>query len=290
MNVKIAIALATLASGFSTLNAQAHNHLNCHAYAKAVIAQVKKNIGLGCGFSGPVWSSDYNFHFNWCNQNTTQIHHLGEQENIRKGQMQQCLAKVKLKDQNHRAKEKACLKYAKKAVKLDAEIRDTCQSNSAWPKDLKTHVQYCMGKGGADKVYIDNVKRTGAIAECRLKEQKDKQAQTKIFPDSGKVSARRKRKLPVDVCLRKFNRDNSWFLGFGGGVVDAPFGHECGKNVATAFCITKGYVEAIEAPVKTYDNGSDVDGKLASTYWIGSKKACHGKCAGFRYIKCKGKL
>ena len=120
--------------------------------------------------------------------------------------------------------------------------------------------------------------------------KKPSSLKTKTFPDSGKVSARRKTRLPVDVCLRKFNRDNSWFLGLGGGVTDAPFGHECGKNVASAFCISKGYVEAIDAPVKVYDNGSDMDGTLASTYWIGSKKACHGKCAGFRYITCKGKL
>ena len=148
-----------------------------------------------------------------------------------------------------------------------------------------------MNKGGAQYVRSDNYKRIGIAAGCRHDAQKAKLAQTRTFADSGKVGARRKRPLPVDVCLREFNRDNSWFLGLGGGgVTDPPFGHECGRNVATAFCITKGYVEAIDAPTKVYDNGRDMDGRRASTYWIGSKKACHGKCAGFKYITCKGKL
>ncbi len=290
MNVKTRLTLAVLALGLVSSGAHAHGHLNCNAYANSVINQAKKSIGLGCGFSGPVWSTDYNFHFNWCNQNTTQIHHLGEQENIRAAQMQQCLANVKTKDQQHRKKEKGCLAYAKKAVELDAEIRNACPSNSAWPQNLKAHVDLCMKKGGAQYARIENVKRTGIIAGCKHDEQKARFAQTRTFPNSGKVSARRKRALPVDVCLRKFNRDNSWFLGLGGGITDVPLGHECGKSVATAFCITKGYVEAVDAPTKVYDNGRDMDGRLASTYWIGSKKACHGKCAGFRYITCKGKL
>ena len=68
----------------------ANNHLNCQAYAQSVISQVSENNKWGCGFSGPQWSPDFNFHFNWCNQATTQIHHLGEQENFRKSALQQC--------------------------------------------------------------------------------------------------------------------------------------------------------------------------------------------------------
>jgi len=285
-----ATTLVVLATFLPASNATADNSVNCEAYAQEAIKDAKEAKARGCGFTDSLWSLDYNGHRNWCRLDNIKMANLTWADRARKEGLQQCKDKSDAHFKNHRNREKGCLAYAKKAVKLDAEIRDNCPSNNAWPQQLKAHVDWCMKKGGAQYAHIENIKRTGIIAGCRLDVQKAKLAQTKIFPDSGKVSARRKRPLPVDVCMRKFNRDNSWFLGLGGGMTDVPFGNDCGRSVATAFCITKGYVEAIEAPVKTYDRGRDMDGLLASTYWIGSKKACHGKCAGFQYIKCKGKL
>ena len=52
-----------------------------------------------------------------------------------------------------------------------------------------------MQKGGAQYARVANIKRTGIIAGCKGDAQKAKLVQTKVFPNSGKISARRKRAL-----------------------------------------------------------------------------------------------
>ena len=38
----------------------------CEPYAKDAIAQNKDNLALGCGYSGPRWSSGFSHHYDWC--------------------------------------------------------------------------------------------------------------------------------------------------------------------------------------------------------------------------------
>ena len=111
------ILWATAAIG-SASPVKADNHLNCQAYAETVMQSVRHSIGLGCDFNTAQWVNDYNFHFNWCNQKTTQIHHLGEQQNIRAAQLEQCKAKVKIRDADLRKKQVYCNQYAKQAQKI----------------------------------------------------------------------------------------------------------------------------------------------------------------------------
>ncbi len=273
-----------------TTTAFADGNLNCDAYAQLTVKQAKEAKQRGCGFTGPVWSMNYNFHKNWCLRSDVHMANLTHENKNRIRALQQCKDKSGKKFEAHRAKEKKCLAYAKKAGKLREKINQACKSNGEWPVPLKQDVDHCMKKGGANYVRIENVKRSGKIASCRLKAQKTKLNQMKTFPHSGKKGTRRKQWLPVDVCLRKYYKDNSWVFGLGGGITDVPPSWGCGKPVADAFCISKGYVEATKYPIKVYNNGSNMDGRFASTYWIGTKKACHGKCAGFSSITCKGKL
>lgn len=268
----------------------ADDKVDCDAYARITVQQAKEAKQRGCGLSGPVWSLDYSFHKTWCLKSNVHMADLTRENNLRLAGLQQCKDTSSKKYDAWRAKQKACLVFAKKAQKLRTEINKACPSDGEWPVPLKQDVDHCMKNGGANKVNIENVKRTGKIASCQAAGQKAKLQVTRTFPHSGKKGTRRKRFLPVDVCLRKFYKDGSWVFGLGGGITDVPAAWECGKRVADAFCITNGYVEAIKYPVKVYDNGSDMDGRFASTYWIGSKKACHGKCAGFSSITCKGKL
>lgn len=273
-----------------TASSIADDKVDCDAYAKHTVKQAKEAKQRGCGFGGPIWSMDYNFHKQWCLRGDVHMANLTQENNKRLAGLNQCKHKSSKNFETHRLKEKKCLAYAKEAQKLREKINKACPSAGEWPVSLKKDVQYCMQKGGAEYVRIENVKRVGKISKCKHQAQSSKLNLEKTFPHSGKKGTRRKRWLPVDVCLRKYYKDGSWVFGLGGGIKDVPPSWGCGKRVADAFCISKGYVEAIKYPVKVYNNGSDMDGQFASTYWIGSKKACHGKCAGFSSITCKGKL
>lgn len=214
---------------------------------------------------------------------------LTGENNKRLGGLQQCKDKFAGKAKNHRTKEKQCLAHARETQKIRGELNQKCPAKGELPRSLKEDVDHCMQKGGASNVRIENMVRSGKVASCGVEEKQAKLKLTKKFPHSGKKAVRTRKWLPVDVCLRKYYKDNSWVFGLGGGITDVPPSWGCGKSVADAFCITKGYLHAIKHPVKTYDRGSNMDGDLPSTYWIGSKKACTGKCAGFSSITCKGK-
>ena len=159
MNAKHLLSATTLvvtAAFLPTSNALADGNLNCEAYAQEAIKDAKEAKARGCGFTDSLWSLDYNGHRNWCKQNNVKMANLTWADRARKEGLQQCKDKSAANFQNHRQKEKACLAYAKKAVKLDAEIRNSCPSSNAWPKELKAHVDFCMKKGGAQYAKIEN--------------------------------------------------------------------------------------------------------------------------------------
>lgn len=38
----------------------------CRAYARSAVAQQRENLQRSCGFSGPAWNADEDYHFSWC--------------------------------------------------------------------------------------------------------------------------------------------------------------------------------------------------------------------------------
>ncbi len=270
--------------------ALADGNVNCQAYAQITVAQAKEAKQRGCGYSGPVWSLDFNFHKTWCQRSDVHMANLTREDRNRDALLKKCANKQNTFLKNLQDLKRGCLKYARKAQKLRAELNQTCSKGREAPRTLKQDVDWCVSKGGPNFARVANTMRFGKITGCQLEAQRSKLEQVKTFYSSGMRGIRSRRWLPVDVCLRKFYKDNSWFLGLGGGITDVPFADQCGKAVADGFCITRGYLEALFFETKVYDNGSNMDGQFASTYWIGSKKACHGRCAGFKYITCKGKL
>lgn len=58
------LTIATLVG--PELPAIAGDDVACAIYAKTAVAQQQQNIQQKCGFSGPEWSSDYNYHAKWC--------------------------------------------------------------------------------------------------------------------------------------------------------------------------------------------------------------------------------
>ena len=277
MNAKI-IGLISVGIflGIST-PAKADIYLNCNAYAGSAVNQNKENKQRGCGFSGPAWSADYNGHLNWCKSAHVKMADLTREDNGRKQALQQCREKQNANYNAHRKKEKECLAYAKKAIKLDAEITQHCASSNAWPQQLKAHVTWCINNGTGNASHKNSL-RVAEINQCK-RENKDKVS--KKFAHSGVYSKELRRHLPLDHCNRKSTGNKG---------KDQLFGFQCGKSVADKFCNIKGYVKAIKYPTKGYNNGSNMDGDRPSTWWLEDGKVCHGNCRGFSSITCQGKL
>lgn len=42
--------------------------MGCHTYAQRAAEQARAAEALGCGFSGPRWTTDYDAHHGWCAQ------------------------------------------------------------------------------------------------------------------------------------------------------------------------------------------------------------------------------
>lgn len=38
----------------------------CRHYADVAVQQYQANVRKGCGFTGKLWSPDYNYHYDWC--------------------------------------------------------------------------------------------------------------------------------------------------------------------------------------------------------------------------------
>jgi len=253
-------------------SASANSHLNCQAYAQSVIDQVNESTRFGCGFSGPIWSTDFNFHVNWCNQNTTQMHHLTEQQAIRNAALHQCkLTKPGSGVRPANAyDEQGCDSYARQMVaNAQTNIVKGCNINDPrMHQNYQAHFDWCFNGRTKQQVKATLDQVIASVAKC---------GETKVFLDSGKYSIQVRKNLPVDVCNK--------------GV---PAGQEglfnmCEQPVADLFCQQNGYQRAIKYSKANYNNGSNMDGDLPSTWWIGSNKACTGVCTGFSSITCAGR-
>ena len=60
----------------------------CASYAQTAIDQQRKNLDLGCGFAGPVWSNDYRAHYQWCREVDSALTEAGTL--FREEELQKC--------------------------------------------------------------------------------------------------------------------------------------------------------------------------------------------------------
>ena len=146
-------AIAMLVAGQS---AQAHNHLNCGAYAAAAIAQNDQNKMQGCGFSGPAWQSNFNAHYNWC-QGVTMAD-LTKEDNARKNQLKSCSGS---------GMQQKCQGYANTALmQQQLNLAKSCgYKGAAWHGNYGVHFNWCMKASNAATAKETNA-RAGLLSTC----------------------------------------------------------------------------------------------------------------------------
>lgn len=66
-------------------------HQRCEEYAKRSVNQNISNLGNGCGFSGPEWSSDKSYHYDWCMKNSVSQSELNTHLSKRDVALEKCL-------------------------------------------------------------------------------------------------------------------------------------------------------------------------------------------------------
>jgi hypothetical protein len=123
----------------------------CSAYAATAAAQNKRNVGLGCGFTGPRWSSDPAGHIEWCETAAASIADLTRETNKRKALLARC-AQTK---QQKAAKKDACTAYANSAVAAqERNLKQGCHfTGEAWSANWSAHFAWCakVDKATSDK-------------------------------------------------------------------------------------------------------------------------------------------
>jgi hypothetical protein len=62
----------------------------CSAYATSAVDQQRRNLDLGCGYGGPVWSSEFRAHYQWCQQVDQSLADAGAL--FREAELQRCAA------------------------------------------------------------------------------------------------------------------------------------------------------------------------------------------------------
>jgi len=145
-------------AAFVTASEAAPQH-NCAAYASAAVAQNNQNKANGCGFAGNRWQSNYNAHFNWCQQKDVGIQVLSSEDNARKVALQACSGKSSF-----------CESYARQAVSAQINnMKYKCQFGGArWQLNHSAHFDWCMNAQKPAAV-SENTKRADALSKCRTK-------------------------------------------------------------------------------------------------------------------------
>lgn len=262
--VTAGLGLVIMILGYSPVSA--NSHLNCHAYAQSVLDQVNENAKFGCGFTGPVWSTDFNFHVNWCNQSETQIHHLGEEQAIRTSALTQCkLTKPGSGTRPANAyDENGCDSYAKQMMaNAQTNIVRSCGINDPrMHQNYQAHFDWCFNGRTRQEVESTLEQVIGSVKQCEVAQNTEVFAPPTIgFTPDGKP----KIQIQYNYCDRLIGP-----------------GKICGKPVADLICQIKKYTTST-AHTKGQVNQPDW---RHSSYFVGIKQGGKGISQVFDSITC----
>lgn len=155
------IVSAVLAIGIYSSVSAADTPTRCARYAKSAVAQNLENNTKGCALSGPEWSSNYDYHYNWCmhgDNSTWPI--LNRGWNGRRDALSKCKPV---------SQEFSCEAYATLAVRAnDKNIYWGCGfAGPKWSSDYRHHLDWCKhGDNFKNFAAKENVARQNAIKDC----------------------------------------------------------------------------------------------------------------------------
>ena len=104
-------------------------HYNCDSYSRDAVWRYNETKKLGCTYTGPQWSPDYSYHYNWCMKGNN-ISFIEAEKNARKVKHIECI----------------CKNYSKTAVSQNQQNKQKgCGfSGPEWSSDYNTHFKWCM--------------------------------------------------------------------------------------------------------------------------------------------------
>lgn len=123
----------------------------CVGYARHAVKEATEAKNLGCGFTGPRWSTDHDTHFNWCKGAEGQT--VSREAVSRGGPLMNC---------------SSCRSYADAAANAArTNIDRRCGfSGPRWTTDTAAHFGWCMkvGSGAAAK---EASARQAELSSCK---------------------------------------------------------------------------------------------------------------------------
>jgi hypothetical protein len=104
-------------------------HYNCDSYANDAVWRYNETKKLGCNYTGPQWSPDHNYHYNWCMKGNN-ISFIEAERNARKIKHIECI----------------CKDYSKTAISQSQENKQKgCGfTGPEWSSDYNIHFKWCM--------------------------------------------------------------------------------------------------------------------------------------------------
>jgi hypothetical protein len=130
----------------------------CNPYAKNAVAQNNDNIALGCGYTGPRWSSDHAHHYNWCARGGGNIIESGSWDIFRSDKANDL----------EKCKKNFCDNYAKVSIaqNKDNESKKCGFSGPKWSSDYNHHFNWCLKNWKITKTEMES-RKTALSQNCK---------------------------------------------------------------------------------------------------------------------------
>ena len=120
----------------------------CDRYARSALEFQKQNLLNRCGYSGPEWSDNFRYHFDWC-MNGQNFRSAEKWTQWREVRIANCRSTSNLGNLQHQEVQDtttACRNYASDAVRQQQEnIRLSCGLvGPEWNLEFQYHYAWCM--------------------------------------------------------------------------------------------------------------------------------------------------
>jgi hypothetical protein len=147
------ILIMTISALIIAMPSQVHaaSETVCVGYARHAVKEATDAQKLGCGFTGPRWSTDYGGHYNWCIG--AQGQSVSQEAVSRGGPLMDC---------------SACRGYADEAVNAARQnIAQGCGYNGPrWISNAQAHFGWCMQFGSGPATREASARRAD-LQNCR---------------------------------------------------------------------------------------------------------------------------
>ncbi len=142
----------------------------CNQYSLDAVTLNHEAQKHHCGFKFPVWSNDYQKHFDWCMHGDNRKYAVNENKK-RKASLQTCKGKSANKPSAQPAVQ-YCKIYAQDAInQYNASQQRGCGFfGLGWSLDYNTHLNWCIDtykKGNLTVIVNETARRNAMLSNCK---------------------------------------------------------------------------------------------------------------------------